>query len=455
MAPNEFAALTDRVQGLVFLPGDTDYDAERSGFLAFDQRRPQVVVGAVDAEDVRAAVEFAAARDLPVAVLSTGHGIASEVEGGLLITTGRMSEARIDAERRTAWFAAGVRWGQVVEAAAEFGLAPLSGSAPHVGAVSYTLGGGLGHLGRRYGYAADHVRAIEIVTADGRLRRVTAESDAELFWALRGAGGNFGVVTGMEVDLMPVASLYGGGLYFDSHLIGDVLRTWQQWTRDLPEEMTSSVALVPFPDVPALPEPLRGRHVVHVRIAYAGDPAEGERLTEPLRAVGPRLIDSVREMPYREVGSINNDPVQPMGYVTDNAMLRDFDDAAIKTLLDLVGPDAPQRCVVEVRHLGGALSRPAGNCVGHRDAPYVFGVNSKVDEATVDAARELQSRVMRAMSPWSTGGRNLNFLAGGSANPEGVRAAYDPADYDRLSAMKASHDPKNLFRLNHNIPPAR
>ncbi|PKW15602.1 FAD-binding oxidoreductase [Saccharopolyspora spinosa] len=454
MAPNEFAALTDLVQGPVLLPGDADYDTERSGFQTFGQRRPQVVVAAVDGDDVKAAIGFAAARDLPIAVLSTGHGVAAEVKGGVLITTGRMSEVRIDAERRAAWFAAGVRWGQVVEAAAEFGLAPLSGGAPHVGAVSYTLGGGLGHLSRRYGYAADHVRSIEVVTADGQLRRVTAESDPELFWALRGAGGNFGVVTGMEVDLMPVSHLYGGALYFDAHLIGDLLRAWQVWTRDLPDEMTSSVALVPFPDTPALPEPLRGRHVVHVRIAYAGDPAAGEQLVEPLRAVGPTLIDSVREMPYREVDSICNDPVRPMPYVTDNSMLRDFDDLAIKTLLDLVGPDAPQRCVVEVRHLGGAVSRPADNCVGHRDAPYVFGVNSKVDDATVDAARELQSRVLREMSPWSTGGRNLNFLAGGSANTAKVREAYEPADYNRLAVLKATRDPKNLFRLNHNIPPA-
>ncbi|WP_317891379.1 FAD-binding oxidoreductase [Saccharopolyspora pogona] len=308
MAPNEFATLTDLVQGPVFLPGDADYDTERSGFQTFGQRRPKVVVAAVDADDVKAAIGFAAARDLPVAVLSTGHGVAAEVEGEVLITTGRMSDVRIDGERRTAWFAAGVRWGQVVEAAAEFGLAPLSGGAPHVGAVSYTLGGGLGHLSRSYGYTADHVRSIEVVTADGQLRRVTAESDPELFWALRGAGGNFGVVTGMEVDLMPVSHLYGGALYFDAHLIGDLLRAWQEWTRDVPDEMTSSVALVPFPDIPALPEPLRGRHVVHVRIAYAGDPAAGEELVEPLRAVGPRLIDSVREMPYREVGSICNDP---------------------------------------------------------------------------------------------------------------------------------------------------
>jgi FAD/FMN-containing dehydrogenase len=454
MAPNEFAALTDRVRGPLLLPADADYDAERSGFQTFDQRRPEVVVGAVDGDDVRAAVEFAAARGLPVAVQNTGHGVPADVAGGLLITTCRMADVRIDAERRTAWFAAGVRWGQVVEAAAEFGLAPLSGSAPHVGAVSYTLGGGLGHLARRYGYAADHVRAIEIVTVDGQLRRVTAESDAELFWALRGAGGNFGVVTGMEVDLMPVSHLYGGALYFDAHLIGEVLRAWQQWTRDVPDEMTSSVALVPFPDVPALPEPLRGRHVAHVRIAYVGDPAAGERLIAPLRTVGPRLIDSVREMPYREVGSICNDPVQPMSYVTTNAMLREFDDSAIKTVLDLVGPDAPQRCVVEVRHLGGALSQPVDNSVGNRAAPYVFGVNSRVDDATAAAARELHARVMREVEPWSTGGRCLNFLAGGSANDENVRAAYDEPAYQRLRTLKTAHDPKNLFRLNHNIPPA-
>ncbi|MDA3626630.1 FAD-binding oxidoreductase [Saccharopolyspora sp. WRP15-2] len=447
---NDFSALT--TNGPVLSPSDEHFDTERSGFQTFRGRRPNVVVGATGADDVRAAVAYAVERGLAVAVQSQGHGVPAEVDGGVLITTNRMSEVRIDAERRTAWFEAGVQWGSVVEAAAEFGLAPLSGSAPHVGAVSYTLGGGIGHLARRYGYAADHVRAIEIVTADGQLRRVTAES--ELFWALCGAGGNFGVVTGMEVDLVPVAELYGGALYFDAHQIEDVLTTWQRWTRDLPEEMTSSVALVPFPDIPALPEPLRGRHVAHVRIAYAGDAEEGERLVEPLRAIGPRLIDSVRVMPYREVGSICNDPTQPMPYVTTNAMLRDFDDAAIKTLLDLVGPNAPQRCVVEVRHLGGALSRQAENCVGNRDAAYVFGLNSKVDEDTVDAANALQNLVMDEMQRWSTGGRCLNFLAGGSANPDDVRASYDAPDYERLRAMKAAYDPRNTFRLNHNIPPA-
>ncbi|MCI2418091.1 FAD-binding oxidoreductase [Saccharopolyspora sp. K220] len=454
MTSNEFAALSDRVQGPVFVPSDAGYDAERTGFQTFGRRRPQVVVGAVDADDVRAAVEFAAARELPVAVQATGHGIPAEGEGGLLITTNRMTGVQIVRERRTAWFEAGVPWSAVIEAAADAELAPLCGSAPHVGAVSYTLGGGLGHLARRYGYAADHVRTVDIVTADGRLRQITAESDPELLWALCGAGGNFGVVTGVEVELMPVSSLYGGGLYFDAHLIGEVLRAWQQWTRDLPEEMTSSVALVPFPDVPALPEPLRGRHVVHVRIAHVGDRAAGERLVEPLRAVGEPLIDSVREMPYREVGSICNDPVQPMPYLTANAVLRDFDDAAIKTLLGLVGPDAPQQCVVEVRHLGGALSRPAGNCVGNRDAAYVFGVNSVVDDSTAAVARELQNQVMREMAPWSTGGRFLNFLSGESADVDKVREAYDEADYQRLVALKRTYDPTNRFRLNHNIPPA-
>ncbi|MER6992025.1 FAD-binding oxidoreductase [Saccharopolyspora hirsuta] len=448
---NDFSALT--TSGSVLLPADEHYAAETSGFQTFRGRRPDVVVAATGAEDVRAAVEFAAGRGLAVAVQSQGHGVPSEVAGGVLITTGRMDGVRIDADRRTAWFEAGVQWGAVVQAAAELGLAPLSGSAPHVGAVSYTLGGGLGHLARRYGYAADHVRAVEVVTADGQLRRVTAESDPELFWALCGAGGNFGVVTAMEVDLVPVAQLFGGALYFDAHQVEDVLATWQRWTRDLPDEMTSSVALVSFPDLPALPEPLRGRHVAHVRIAHAGDPEVGERLVEPLRAVGPRLIDSLRVLPYREVGTICNDPVQPIPYVTTNAMLRDFDDAAIKTVLDLVGPDAPQRCVVEVRHLGGALSRPAANCVGNRDAAHVLGLNSKVDESTVGAAERLQGHVMGELNAWSTGGRCLNFLAGGSANPEDVRAAYDAPDYERLRALKSTYDPTNTFRLNHNIPP--
>jgi FAD/FMN-containing dehydrogenase len=444
--------MTQEIRGPVLRPGDEGYDEERSGFQTARRHRPAVIVGATGADDVRAAVALAAARGLPVAVQATGHGLAVPADGGVLISTRRMTEVRVDAAARTAWIEPGVRWDQVVREVAPYGLAPLNGSAPHTGAVGYTLGGGLGLLARRHGYAVDHVREIEIVTADARLRYVTAETDPDLFWALRGGRDNFGVVTGMRIGLVPVTRLYGGGLFFPVDLAADVLRAFAEWTRALPDEMTASVGMVPFPDLPVIPEPLRGRHVTQVRVAHLGDAASGERLVAPLRAVGPRLLDTLAEMPYAESGSIYNDPTQPHAYAGSNLMLSGLDAEAVRTVFDLAGPDAPVPCVVDLRHLGGALARTpeVPSAVGHRDAAYLLRVLSAEDSAAARAAHE---RVFAAMRPWATGGRSLNFIY--EDDPAQVRDAYEPDDHRRLTELKAVYDPANLFRLNHNIPPAQ
>lgn len=215
--------LADQVTGPVLAPRDKGYDAERAGWQTARRHRPDLLVGAAGPADVQAAVRYASDRGLPVAVQGTGHASAAvAAEGGVLITTARMNGVRVDADAGTAWVAAGTRWDRVVHRAAPAGLAPLSGSAPHVGAVSYTLGGGLALLSRSFGYAADHVRGLEAVTADGRLRRVTRDHEPDLFWALRGGRDNFGVVTAMEIDLMPVTTLYGGALVFPVEKAADV-----------------------------------------------------------------------------------------------------------------------------------------------------------------------------------------------------------------------------------------
>lgn len=443
------------VRGAVLAPGDDGYDAERTGFQTADPHRPEVIVVAEDAGDVRAAVEHAAGRGMPVAVQNTGHGLPLPAGGGLLIATRTMTGVEIDPAARTARIEAGVRWAQVVAAAAPHGLAPLSGSSPGVGAVSYTLGGGIGLMSRRYGFAADHVRSIDAVTADARLRHVTPESDPDLFWALLGGRANFGVVTGLEIGLLPVARLYGGGLYFDADLIPEVMDTWRRWTETVPDEMTSSVALMPVPGVPAFPEPLRGRHVAHVRIAYTGDAAEGERLIAPLRAIGPRLVDTAGEMPYTDSGLIHNEPPVPMAYRATNVAVGALDGDLVRDLLDLAGPGAPDRAIVEVRHLGGAMAKPPAvpNAVGNRDAGYLVGLLSKLgpDATGVDALHDRFGGLLAARSR----GQVLNFLFGANATPEQVRAAYEPETYRRLAELKAHYDPANLFRLNHNIPPAK
>lgn len=461
-ATDPAAALADlalRVEGPVFGPGQEGYDEELSGFQTGLRHEPAVIVGAVRAADVQAAVAFAADRGLPLGVQATGHGLPAAAVGGVLVSTRRMTGVQVDPRARTARFEAGARWEQVVPEATRHGLAPLNGSAPHVGAVGYTLGGGVGLLSRQFGYAADHVRRIEVVTADARLRTVTADSEPDLFWALRGGSANFGVVTAMEVGLFPVPRVYGGELVFDTALVEEVLGAYARWTETVPEELSSSLALVPFPDIPQVPEAFRGRYTVHVRIAFTGDPAEGERLAAPLRAIGPRLKDTLRDMPYEESHTIYSDPTQPHPYRGDNALLRELDPGQVREVLALTGPTARVRCVLQIRHLGGALGRPPAvpNAVGHREARYLLSALALPGAGGVEELRAVQRAVFRAVAP-ATAGRSLNlrYGVGGpeDADPgEELGGVYAPDDLRRLSVLKARYDPANTFRLNYNVAP--
>ncbi|MGW5112446.1 FAD-binding oxidoreductase [Nocardia sp. NPDC004123] len=440
--------------GPVFQPGDTGYDAEIAGFQTAYTHRPAVVVGAAHAEDVRAAVEYAARHGLPVAVQNTGHGLSVATDGGVLITTRRMTDIRIDADARTARVAAGVQAGALIEAAAAHGLAPLNGSSLSVGVVGYTLGGGIGILAREFGYAAEHVRGIEIVTADGRLRRL--EPGDELFGAVLGTGGNFGVVTALELALLPITTVYGGQLQFDTPLVGPALEAWRLWTRDVPEQMTSAITMMAFPDIPAFPPHLRGRYVATINIAFTGSAEEGERLVAPLRAVGARMADDLRAMPYTESHAIYRDPEHPHPYLATNALLSDLPADATDAFLEATGPESPVPVIAGLRHLGGALGRPGPNGIAmdHRDAEYIARILTMPNPDNADQIDDRLSLVLKTLQPWTLG-QNLNFLYGGGdqADEDQTRAGYSAATYDRLSGLKAKYDPANLFRNNRNIRP--
>ncbi|MFC4555285.1 FAD-binding oxidoreductase [Georgenia faecalis] len=455
LAPPELAELAAQLSGPLLTPESAEYDAERSGFQLARQHRPAVIIGAARPEDVQAAVRFASRHGLPVAVQATGHASAAVAgDGGLLITTSRMRGVAVDAHARTARLAAGTRWDEVIAEAAPTGLAPLSGSLPTVGAVSYTLGGGLGPLSRRYGYAADHVRSLDVVTADGERHQVTAESSPDLFWALRGARDNVGIVVAMEIDLVPVRTLYGGAMYFTGPAAAAAVDLFAEWTRGVPDGMTSSIAVVSVPDLPMVPEPIRGRRVTHLRVAYtADDLTGGPALVAPFRELGP-VIDTVGEMPVTAIASIHNDPTTPAAAESDTTFLRALSGDAVRTLLTEAGPEAASPTLVEVRHLGGRLSHPADvpNAVGHRDAGYLLNVISPLRGVTAEEARARHREVLAAMAPWSTGGRGLNFI--GADGARDVRSAYEPDDYARLARVKAAYDPHNLFRHNLNVPPA-
>ena len=411
----------------------TGYDEARLGFQRRDPHRPEVIFPVTSADDVQDAVRYAIDHDLRIAVQASGHGLTEEIDGGALIATAGFNGVTVDPEKKTAWIEAGATWRDVLAATAPYGLAPLSGSSPGVGAISYTLGGGLGLMARRYGYAADHVRRIEVVTTDGVRRN--AEEDPDLFWALRGGGGNFGVVTGLEVDLFDVPTIFGGSLYFDLAEYPDVPEAWREWTRTVPEEVTSAIAILPVPDIPQVPAPVRGKYIGQIQLAILGD--RGAELIAPLRAIGTPAIDTIGVLPYVDSGQVFAEPEHPDAYSSRNVLLNDLN--ALKTL---PGPTAKRMHVIGIRHLGGALSRPpeVANAVGHREAAYSLTV---ITPGAGASAREV-------LEPWreATIGRVLNFSYE-KLTPAEVAEAYD--DHDRLVELRRRYDPERRLWANHQL----
>jgi FAD/FMN-containing dehydrogenase len=459
MLPPSTSSLAS-VSGPVLLAGDDGFADEASVFNTSVTHRPHVIVGATCAADVQAAVRFAGDHALPVAVLNTGHGPSVPAPGdAVMITTRRMAGVTIDSAKKTARVEAGARWGQVVEEAAEVGLAPLAGSSPQVGVVGYTLGGGVSvALGRAFGYAADHVQEIEVVTADGELRQVTPDSDGELFFALRGGKGNFGVVTAMEFDLFPVGEIYAGALHFSGDDARNVLEAYEQFTSKAPDELTSSIVFLRAPDLPFVPEFMRGRLTVSVRISHLGAAPDGEALIAPLRAAAPVLADTVSTMPFAHIASITRDPSEPAAAVEHFGILDELSPSAMDAMLDVTGSDSDSAVtMVNLTHLGGALGRPpeASNAVGRRDAAFAVFAFTVVPpgDVALSADRDQGLELMRRLTPPGGGRKHPGYLSPADASVESVRLAYDDPTYERLQAAKTLYDPRNMFRCNHNIPP--
>ena len=450
-------ALRTALPGRVLIPEDVGYDAARAGYSIAELPTPDVVVVAADATDVIAAVRFARDQQLPIGVKATGHNFGFAWPGGLMINTERMQGVQIGPLTRTARIAAGVRWRDVITAAAAHGLAPLSGSSGVVGVVGYTLSGGFGWLLRKYGAAVDSVLSAEIVTADGQLRRVNPQRDPDLFWALCGGGGNFGVVTALEFQLYPVATVYGGALFFPIERAAEVLSAWSAWVATVPETLTSTVVLQRIPPLPSVPEALRGKAVVTVRAVYCGQDEAGAAFMEPLRKLGGVMIDTFVQMPYHAVDSIANDPIIPMSVRRTTALLPDVGPGTIATLLDLAGAQAEQPLMlVEIRHLGGAMTRIGSDSAAfsQRDAPFLLQTIEMVPTpAHMPLAERKTQQAAIALQPHTTGGVMAGWLGSGDYGVERTSAGYTSAHYARLRQLKQRYDPANIFRLNHNIPP--
>ncbi|MBB2940548.1 hypothetical protein FB565_000252 [Actinoplanes lutulentus] len=456
--PADLAWLTAQVYGPVLVPGDDRYAEETATWNLALTHRPAVAVGATCVLDVQTAVRFARARNLPVAVVSTGHGSFVAADGAVLINLRRMDCVTIDAQRRTATVGAAVEMQSLVDAAAEEGLAPLASSSPNVGVVGFTLGGGISPtLGRSHGYAADHVLAAEIVTPDGEVRYVDDRTEPELFWAIRGGKGNFGVVTSLTVALFAVTRLFGGGLFFAGEHAAAVLAAYRALATDAPEQLTVSVALLRLPAKPCVPQVLRGRFSVHVRVAYLGSAERGRALVAGLREAAPTLIDTVAEMPYTMMADIHADPVEPLASYEVSAELADFPDEAAVALLSAAGPDAEiPALMVEIRHLGGALAREprAPSAVEHRTAGFQLLVVAVGEPAMAHVFRPGLEAISAALAAWTTGKTQINFLTGYDVTAAAVAKAYPDDTYRRLRRIKTAYDPRNMFRINHNIAPS-
>jgi FAD/FMN-containing dehydrogenase len=449
-------ALRAQLDGELVTPIDASWDEARQAWnLAVDQR-PAAVVYAESARDVANTVGFARERGLRVAPQGTGHNASplGDLGDTILLKTSRMRGVEIDAESRIARAEAGVLWIEVVEAAAEHGLAALAGSSPDVGVVGYTLGGGLSWLGRKHGIGANSVTAVEVVTADGRLVRADAENEPDLFWALRGGGGSFGIVTALEFRLYPLTQVYAGWLFFPIERAEEVLYTWR-WTVDsMPDEMTLVARFLRLPPIPDIPEPLRGRSFVVVEGIYAGDEADGEELIRPLRELGPEL-NTFASIPMTAPSHLHMDLAHPVPGSGDGMMLADLPTEAIDRLIEAAGAESESSLLsVEIRHLGGAIAeaKPGHGALAAFDAPFILFAVGMAPTPQAKATTEAHVEVVHdALRPWDAGRAYLNFA---ERTTTGQRL-FGAETYARLRRVKASYDPQDVIRSNHPIPPAR
>src|ERR671913_1838048 len=443
----ELEGLRAGLKGAAYVPGDEGYDEARTAWNLNTHQHPALVVVAEGAADVLAAVRLAREQGLGVGVMATGHGVAAPADGGALINTSRMNGVHVDPETSAARVEAGAKWADLVPEAATHGLAGLQGSTSGVGIVGYTMGGGFGWLGRKYGFAADSVKEADVVTAEGELVKASAHENADLFWGLKGGGGNFGIVTSLEFALYPITHVYGGNLFYAVEKAEEVLELYARWSEDLPEEVTSAVAFLNVPPMPDIPEPLRGRSVITVRFCYTGESLEvnGEELLAPWRElgetkIGEPIMDTFGVMPYEMVDMISMDPVDPLGAYGHSEMLRDLSPETQETLVKLAGAESNSPLILlEARQLGGALSRPPAdlNPMGRSDARFILnGIGATFSPEMAQAVQAYLAYVAEAVEPYASGAQYVNFMDLDGATPERVKAAYSPDDWDRLVALK-------------------
>jgi FAD/FMN-containing dehydrogenase len=441
-------AFAATLRGPLIQPGDPGYDAARTVWNARIDRRPALIVHCAGAADVIAGVTFAREHGLLLSIKGGGHNIAGTAvcDDGLLLDLSSMTGIRIDPVRRTARAEPGVLWGELDAEAQAFGLATIGVDVSSVGIAGLTLGGGFGWRVRHYGLACDTLLSVDIVTADGRLLTASATEHPDLFWGLRGGGGNFGVVTSFEFQLHPAGELLAGLLFYPVTMANEVLTFYREFTKTAPDELTVWAILLTAAD---------GAHMLALLVCYDGSGAAAQRAVQPLRDIGPPLADHIGSMSYREVQTLF-DAAFPAGRQSTwkSSYLGELSDDAIATMVAQFATVPSPQSAVLVEHLGGAVSRVGNDetAFPDRDVPFSFLIVSVWPDAT-QSAQNIQwtDEFWQAMQAFASGGVYVNYL--GEEGPDRIKAAYG-RNYDRLAALKTTYDPSNLFRVNQNIPPA-
>ncbi|MGM0931088.1 MAG: FAD-binding oxidoreductase [Actinomycetota bacterium] len=436
------------VSGPVFQRADRGFTEELLGQNLYVQHRPELVVGAFSTSDVQAAVMYAAQHQLHVSVLATGHEAQEAITAGLVITLNRMDTITIDETARTATVGGGARAGEVAKAAARFGLAPIAGSATTVGLTGLVLGGGLGPLARSHGYSSDYVNQFTVVVPTGEVLTVNKNENPELFWALRGGKGGFGVVIATQIRLVELATFYGGSVAFAEGDIEKVLRGWVEWTHTAPEEVTTSVAIMRFPPIPEIPEFMRGKTFLMLRFAYAGPAAKGQHLAAPLLALADPAFGELGELPAEKLGTIHEDPTEPTISWTDGTLLNGLDEAFVTALLDSVGEGrSTPFMVVEIRQLGGAARTDVaeGSAVSGRSSDYSLYVVGFPDPGLFETVLpDALDQLLRDIAPYVAPENFINWWSG--RNLENFAKSWPLTTHTRLCELRTEWDPNGIFK---------
>jgi FAD/FMN-containing dehydrogenase len=448
--------------GSVVGPGDPDYETARGVWNRAIDRRPALIVRAGSTEDVARAVSFARSEGRPIAVRGGAHSLAgfSTCDDGIVIDLARLNDVQVDVEARRAFAGGGTRWRTFDAATQQHGLATTGGLVSSTGLGGLTLGGGFGHLVRKYGLACDNLRSAEVVTADGSILYASESQHPELFWALRGGGGNFGVITRFEFALHRVGPVVlGGVIFYPGDQAEQVVIGWRDLLSDMPDELSTFVGLATAPPAPFIPEEWHNRKVVAVAGCWAGDPVVGDDAVRPLRSLGMPITDLLGPMPYLDLQQLF-DPAWEAGFANyyTSAFLDRLPDEGVRSLADYHqgSADLPVQAELHIHHFGGAVTRvPAGSTAfTDRGSPFLLNCAARTPASADLPPHVAWARAARkAMARYGKGETYVNFT--GEGLPDNVRASYPPAIYARLQTVKDQYDPFNVFRLNINIPPTR